>query len=390
MTALAFEAPRPAEPPPERDAVRLLVAAGERLRHAHFHDLPDLLQPGDLLVVNTSATLAAAIPAAGGLWVHLSTPLPRPAPRRHESSWGPAHGSSRRHEASWGPAHGSSRPNEASLGPRPGEGWWERGGSWPADGYERWVVELRDGTARYGAGVAGARLELPGGAQAELLARFRGSARLWAARLKLPEPLEDYLAHHGRPIRYRHATAERPLADYQTVFARDPGSAEMPSAGRPFTDRLVTRLLARGIAFASITLHAGVSSLETGEPPYPERFRVPPATAAAVNRADRVIAVGTTVVRALETVARPDNTIEAGEGWTDHVIGPDTGVHAVAGLITGWHEPDSSHLQMLEAIAGSDLVERSYAAALAHGYRWHEFGDSHLLLRRVSSSSASG
>jgi S-adenosylmethionine:tRNA ribosyltransferase-isomerase len=336
MTALAFEAPRPAESPPEREAVRLLAASGARLRHAHFRDLPDLLQPGDLLVVNSSATLPAALPA-GDLWVHLSTPLPHPS---------------------------------------------KGDGAWPADGFERWVVELREGTAPYGGGAAGARLALPGGAQAELLARFRGSARLWAARLKLPEPLQTYLARHGRPIRYRHATSERPLADYQTVFARDPGSAEMPSAGRPFTDRLVTRLLARGIAFASITLHAGVSSLETGETPYPERFEVPAATAAAVNNAERVIAVGTTVVRALETVARPDGTIEAAAGWTDHVIGPDTGVQAVDGLVTGWHEPDSSHLQILEAIAGRDLVERSYAAALAHGYRWHEFGDSHLLLPR--------
>ena len=360
MTALAFETPQAAEPLPERDAVRLLVAAGERLRHAHFRDLPDVLRPGDLLVVNTSATLPAALPASGDLWVHLSTPLPRPARRGSGTAWWP--------DESGETANGS--------------------GSWPADGYERWVVELRDGTERHRGGEAGTRIALPGGAQAELLARFRGSARLWAARLRLPEPLEAYLARHGRPIRYRHATAERPLADYQTIFARDPGSAEMPSAGRPFSDRLVTRLLARGIAFASITLHAGVSSLETGEPPYPERFRVAPATAAAVDGAERVIAVGTTVMRALETVARPDGTIEAGAGWTDLVIGPDHATRVVDGLITGWHEPESSHLQMLEAVAGREAVERSYAAALAHGYRWHEFGDSHLLLRRASSSSA--
>jgi S-adenosylmethionine:tRNA ribosyltransferase-isomerase len=334
------------DPPAERDAVRLLVAGPAGLEHRRFRELPDVLSPGDLLVVNTSATLPAALDAqrAGDdrLRLHLSTPLPRLAAADDER---------------WAPA-----------------------ASWPDDGHERWVVELRDGPARYGGGQAGERLGLPGGGHAELLARYLGGERLWAARLRLPEPLPDYLARHGRPIRYGHETVERPLAEYQTIFAAEPGSAEMPSAGRPFTDRLVTRLLARGVAVASITLHTGVSSLERGELPYPERFRVPESTAHAVNAARRVIAVGTTVVRALETVARPDGTAVVGEGWTRLVIDGSRGVRVVDGLITGWHEPDSSHLLMLEAIAGHDLVERSYAAAAAHGYRWHEFGDSHLIL----------
>jgi S-adenosylmethionine:tRNA ribosyltransferase-isomerase len=129
-----------------------------------------------------------------------------------------------------------------------------------------------------------------------------------------------------------------------------------------------------------VTLHCGVSSLERGETPYPERFHVPAETAAAVAAADRVIAVGTSVVRALETAALDSETVEPFEGWTRLVIGPETGVRVVDGIVTGWHEPDASHLLMLEAIAGRELVERSYAAALAHGYRWHEFGDSHLIL----------
>jgi S-adenosylmethionine:tRNA ribosyltransferase-isomerase len=325
-----------AEPYADREAVRLLVAGRAGIEHASFRDLPDLLRPGDLLVVNSSATLPAALPAerAGGerLRLHLSTSLPLPG-----------------------------RP-------------------WPDDGHERWVVELREGGERHHGGQAGERLALPGGAHAELLARYLGGRRLWAARLRLPEPVLDYLARHGSPIRYRHSPQDRPLADYQTVFADEPGSAEMPSAGRPFTDRLVRRLLARGIAFAPITLHTGVSSLEAGEPPYPERFRVPAATAKAVNDAERVIAVGTTVVRALESVASADGTVEPVEGWTRLFVDPDRGVRAVDGMITGWHEPESSHLAMLEAIAGRDTIERSYAAARAHGYRWHEFGDSHLLL----------
>jgi S-adenosylmethionine:tRNA ribosyltransferase-isomerase len=360
----AFTLPREIEEPVEREAVRLLVASPDGLQHARFGDLPNLLSPGDLLVVNTSATLPAALPAerAGGerLRLHLSTPL-RP-PWRSGASWG---------------SDPMSEVDSRGLTP-----------SWPEDGYERWVAELRAGPARFRGGQAGERLALPGGAHAELLARYLGGERLWAVRLSLPEPLLDYLARHGSPIRYRHTATERPLVDYQTVFATEPGSAEMPSAARPFTDRLVTSLAARGIALAPITLHTGVSSLEAGELPYPERFHVPPETAAAVNAARRVIAVGTTVVRALETTARRDGTIASGHGWTAEVITPESGVRAVDGLITGWHDPDASHLQLLEALAGRDLIERSYRTALDHSYRWHEFGDSHLILPPQASRRA--
>jgi S-adenosylmethionine:tRNA ribosyltransferase-isomerase len=354
--ALAFELPErleATEPPLERDQVRLLAATPRGVSHHRFTDLPDLLQPGDLLVVNTSATLPAALAAGGDLRLHLSTPLP---------------------------------------------------GAFPDDGHQRWVVELRDGSAPFRRGRAGERLPLPGGGEAELLAPYLGGQRLWAARLALPEPLLAYLDHHGEPIRYRHLPALRPLADFQTIFALEPGSAEMPSAGRPFSRRVLNALAERGIAVAPIVLHCGVSSLERGEAPYPERFKVPAATAAAVNAAERVIAVGTTVVRALETAApdkgdsplyaRPGESaaptkgdsplyagrVEAFEGWTRLVVTPETGVRVVDGIVTGWHDPDASHLLMLEAIAGRELVERSYAEALAHGYRWHEFGDSHLLL----------
>jgi S-adenosylmethionine:tRNA ribosyltransferase-isomerase len=334
--ALAFELPRhleATEPPPERDRVRMLVASRAGIRHATFLDLPDLLEPGDLLVVNTSATLPAALPLEGGLRLHLSTPLPAPAGR-----------------------------------------------SWPDDGHERWVVELRDGAAPFRGGRAGERLPLPGGGRAELLAPYLGGRRLWAARLTLPEELHGYLRTHGRPIRYGHLTAPRPLADFQTIFASEPGSAEMPSAGRPFSERVLSRLEDRGISVATVVLHTGVSSLERGEAPYPERFRVPASTAAAVNRAERVIAVGTTVVRALESAAGDDGTVRAAAGWTRLMVEPARGVRVVDGILTGWHDPDASHLLMLEAIGGRARVERSYAAALADGYRWHEFGDSHLLL----------
>jgi S-adenosylmethionine:tRNA ribosyltransferase-isomerase len=336
--ALAFELParlEATEPPPVRDEVRLLAATAAGIEHHRFTDLPDLLQPGDVVVVNTSATLPAALPAGGTLRLHLSTPLP---------------------------------------------------GAFPDDGAERWVVELRDGVAPYRRGRAGQRLPLPAGGEAELLAPYLGGRRLWAARLTLPESLLAYLDHHGAPIRYCHLPRPRPLADFQTIFALEPGSAEMPSAGRPFSRRVLDSLAARGVRVADITLHCGVSSLERGEMPYPERFKVSAATAEAVNTAERVIAVGTSVVRALESAAVRGSDPPQVRGsdpsyeWTRLVITPEQGVRVVDGIITGWHEPDASHLLMLEAIAGRELVERSYEAALARGYRWHEFGDSHLLL----------
>jgi S-adenosylmethionine:tRNA ribosyltransferase-isomerase len=198
--------------------------------------------------------------------------------------------------------------------------------------------------------------------------------------------VEEYLERYGQPIRYGYVEHPWPLNAYQNVYATTPGSAEMPSAGRPFTTRLITDVVARGMVVAPILLHTGVSSPEGHEPPFPEQYRVPAATAGLVNQTrasgGRVIAVGTTVVRALETVARPDATVTPGSGWTGLVIGPDRGVRTIDGLITGWHEPRASHLQMLAAIGGEPLLERSYAEALETGYLWHEFGDSHLLLGR--------
>jgi S-adenosylmethionine:tRNA ribosyltransferase-isomerase len=305
-------------------------------------ELPRFLRSGDLLVVNESATIAAAVEAmrADGdrVQLHLSTPDPG------------------------GDADACA-----------------------ASGAERWIVELRRDGFRVVDGRPGERLELAGGACATLL-DAGGGVRLWSAALDLGgRALLDHLAEHGAPIRYAHEPATRPLAAYQTVCARVPGSAEMPSAGRPFTPRLLHALAARGVAVARLTLHTGVSSLETGEPPYPERFAVPAGTAARVNatrrKGGRVIAVGTTVTRALESAAAEDGTVRAAAGWTSLVITPERGVRAVDGLVTGWHEPEASPLLMLEAVAGRRLVERSYAAAVALGYRWHEFGDAHLLLR---------
>jgi S-adenosylmethionine:tRNA ribosyltransferase-isomerase len=208
--------------------------------------------------------------------------------------------------------------------------------------------------------------------------------RLWVATVDTPQPLLTYLAVHGRPIRYGYVPRAWPIIHYQNVYATEPGSAEMPSAGRPFTPEIVTRLVAKGVGVAPIVLHTGVASLEASEPPYPEPFRVPAATAERVNdtrrHGGRVVAVGTTVVRALETVVDERGELHGAEGWTETVVTPSRGVHAIDGLLTGWHEPEASHLALLETVAGRDLVEASYRAALEAGYRWHEFGDVHLVL----------
>jgi S-adenosylmethionine:tRNA ribosyltransferase-isomerase len=249
------------------------------------------------------------------------------------------------------------------------------------------VVELRspDG-ARPAGGSVGETIRLPGAhGTLTVVARYATSARLLLARFDGLGTVDDLLTWHGEPIRYGYVARPWPLSAYQTVYATTPGSAEMPSAGRPFTARLIVSLVARGVGVVPLHLHAGVSSPERHEPPFPEPYAVPATTAAAINdirrRGGRVIAVGTTVVRALETVAGADGTAAPGAGWTSLVIGPDRGVRAVDGLITGWHEPEASHLQMLEAIAGEPILRRSYEAALAAGYLWHEFGDSHLILR---------
>lgn len=318
-----------------RADVELLVArrSDQTLERAPFTELAGFLRAGDLLVVNTSGTLAAALRGrldGSSVLVHLSTPL--------------------------GPG--------------------------------RWVVELRGSDfGRIDPPSVGALIELPADGRLTLTGRFRESSRLLAARLDLPEELPAYLAHHGAPIRYRKQGPSWPIDSFQTIFARagqEAASAEMASAGRPFSFELVTELVSAGVLFAPITLHAGVSSLEPDEAPFPERYEVPAPTAHLVNAVHewggRVIAVGTTVTRALETTTTSDGTVRAGAGWTDLLITPERGLRAIDGLLTGWHEPESSHVLMLEAAAERELLEHSYEEAVRLGFVGHEFGDLHLIL----------
>ncbi|HEY5853472.1 MAG TPA: S-adenosylmethionine:tRNA ribosyltransferase-isomerase [Aldersonia sp.] len=336
---------REATSPPEarglaRDAVRLLVSdpssnAGDTLTHAVFRELPHFLRPGDLLVVNDSATLPAALDTHGPdgtpVVVHFAT--------------------------------------------------------WLDDG--SWVVEVR---TRVGAPSDWSQLHtgdgfaLPGGITLRLGSPWLPPARrLWTAHVDVEAPVTEYLRRHGRPISYAYLHGRWSLEYYRTVFGRRPGSAEMPSAARPFTDSLVTDLVVAGVGIAPITLHTGVSSPETGEPPSPERYAVSCETARRVNETrasgGRVVAVGTTVTRALESRAMSDGRVLGGGGWTNLVLSARRETRAVDGLITGWHAPGASHLDLLEAVVGSDAVRRAYATAIDTGYLWHEFGDSALLLR---------
>src|SRR5262249_28579677 len=299
----------------------------EGLAHVRFPDLPRYLNPGDLIVINTSATLAAAVDGqrrdGRPITVHFSTPLD--------------------------------------------------------DG--TWVIELRKPglvRSRVTDAEPGETVTLPGAASLTLLFRYPDPAadRLWVAAITgLADGsggVEAFLAAHGRPIRYSYVPDQWPLSAYQSVFFREPGSAEMPSAGRPFTADLVLDLITSGVVMAPITLHAGVASLEAGEQPLPERFSVPETTARLVNLTGsagrRVVAVGTTVARALESAADADGTVMARHGWTDLVLGTDHPARVVSGLITGWHDPEAPHLALLEAVAGRALVRAAYAEADKAGY----------------------
>jgi S-adenosylmethionine:tRNA ribosyltransferase-isomerase len=332
-----FELPAGLEakaPPAHRDGVRLLVARPGGIEHARFPALGTFLSPGDLLVVNTSGTLAAAIDGTRNdgraVTVHFATAL-------DDGSWVI-----------------EVRPARGATGPVP-------------DSRARDVITLPD-HVRVG-------LVRP---------HPSGQLRLWQATVGLEGAVAAYLERHGRPVRYSYVPMPFPLSEYQTVFAREPGSAEMPSAGRPFTAELVTDLVTRGIGVAPIMLHTGVSSQDAGEPPQPERYAVPEATARAVNMTrawgGRVVAVGTTATRALESAADSMGVIRGRAGWTDLVLGPGRPALAVNGLITGWHAPGASHLDLLAAVAGADLVDRAYQEAVRARYLWHEFGDSCLLL----------
>jgi S-adenosylmethionine:tRNA ribosyltransferase-isomerase len=364
-TRFTFPKDRTATEPPEhrglrRDGVRLMVATPAGIRHTSFFRLSDQLSAGDVLVVNTSATVPGQLDgtrSGSAVVVHIANRL--------------------------------------------------------GDGTR--AVELRtapDASAPVLDGEVGERISLPASGVLELIAAYpelrasgiaadskrdaraahqrNGSSptgvgnRLWRGRVSVSQSLSDYLWEHARPISYGYLNGSFPMSAYQTIFALCPGSAEMPSAARPFSAELVARLVARGVIFAPITLHTGLSSQDAGEAPQREWFEVSETTAHLVNssraRGSRVVAVGTTATRAIESAARPDGIVAAASGWTDLVISSERPVRVVDGLITGWHNPEASHLLLVESVVGAELTQRAYDAAVAENYLWHEFGDSCLLL----------
>jgi S-adenosylmethionine:tRNA ribosyltransferase-isomerase len=356
-----------ADAPPEarglsRDGVRLLVASEQdgavTVEHGIFRALGRHLGPGDVLVVNNSATVPGEIDgrlaARGAVVIHVGAELDdcswvvelRTAPDAAHSIIDAAVGDevvlAGRHRRAT-----RSSPTLRLVAPYP-----------------------KEGSSPSGSG-----------------------NRLWKAVESGSSGLAQHLASHGRPIAYGYLRARFPLAAYQTVFGTIPGSAEMASAARPFTTELATNLVSAGIVIVPITLHTGLSSQETGEAPQPERFAVSRCTAAVVNAASaaggRVVAVGTTATRALESATDESGVVHAAAGWTDLVISPGRPVRVVGGLVTGWHDADASHLLLVESVAGPNLTQAAYGAALSGHYAWHEFGDSALLLpdRRAGARS---
>ena len=339
-----------ASAPPEarglrRDEVRLMVSnySTDEVRHTRFYHLDKYLDEGDVIVINTSRTR-----------------------------------------------------NSALLGSRADGSVLELHLSIHFDD-DQWTVELRSidevgKTKHLGDAREGEAINLPGAVSAILQGPYisdcndntKPSETLWLAKINFPQDVDDYLARYGFPIRYNYVKEKWPLSFYQTVYATEPGSAEMPSAGRPFTPKLLKRLEAKGVKIAPLILHTGVSNLETHEPPYKEFYRVTPETAHMVNEArassHRLVAVGTTAIRALESVTNGEGKTHAGEGWTCLVITPQRSLRAVNALITGMHEPEATHLAMLEALAGLSHIKLAYEEALRKGYLWHEFGDLHLIL----------
>lgn len=345
--ALYFDRPDilQANRPPEdrglsRDEVRLLVSTPDGHRHSHFTELASFLDPGDLLVVNRSATLAASLTAVGAIGSFL-----------------------------------------VNFSTNYGNGLW--------------LVEPRLSSAQPGPLPleAGETIAV-GGYAARLVAKHPKLPRLWF--LQTDPRICELMTQVGRPIRYEYMENPYPLDAYQTVFSKIPGSAEMPSAARPFSHRVLASLRERGVKIGGILLHTGVSSLEIEtdtveeHPLYAEPFQVPHATAKAVNHARqegrRVIAVGTTVVRALESAWNGQEVTEA-KGFTQLMVHPKRGVHTIDGLITGLHDPLASHLAMLYAVAGQELILDGYREAVEYGYLWHEFGDSHLIIHGLTPYS---
>lgn len=335
-----------AKEPPERrgiarDEVRLMVSDRNtyQVEHTTFNRLGEFLRPGDLLVFNSSRTLPAALDGCGAptgpcMEIRLAQHLP-------DDAW------------------------LALLLCQQGEPF---------------ACGLRSNM----------QIDFTQGLTATVENRDSNIPRLWKIRFsKTGSELMDLLYRLGRPIRYEYVSAPWDLDYYQTVYAKEPGSAEMPSAGRAFTWKLLFDLKRRGMETAYILLHTGLSSymddeLDLSHPASEEEYLISEAAAQKINRTrdegGRVIAVGTTVVRALESVADETGKVQAGQGYTRLHITANHQLKAVDGLLTGMHEPEASHLDLLTAFLPAEKIREAYEDAVQRRYLWHEFGDLNLII----------
>src|SRR4029077_21250984 len=332
-----------AKEPPERrgirrDQVRLLVIdrATGRIEHTRFDKITEYLRAGDLLVFNSSRTLPASLRGCDCSAAHGPCMEVRLAERLPDDSW--------------------------------------------------LALLLCEQGDPFGCGLrAGMQIEFAEGLAATVLARDENIPRLWQLRFSISgTQLVDLIYRLGKPIRYEYVSAPWDLDYYQTVYAKEPGSAEMPSAGRAFTWKLLLDLKRRGIDSAYIVLHTGLSSymddeLDRAHPASEEEYFVSTTTAGKINRArksgGRVIAVGTTAVRALESAIDESGRVRAQHGYTRLRIDNEHRLKAVDGLLTGLHEPEASHLDLLSAFLPAAQIRAAYEEAVERRYLWHEFGD---------------
>jgi S-adenosylmethionine:tRNA ribosyltransferase-isomerase len=316
-----------------RDGARLCVVEREsgRITHTTVAHLGEYLASGDLLVVNSSRTLPAAlrVDRDGAAQVQL-----RP-------------GALRDHE--WDALAVETAPPHRNVPLEPGE-----------------------------------LLRAPGGLRFRVLEPRSDAPLLWRMTVESGDPMRTLLSA-GEPIRYSYVPDAVPLEHYQTVYAGAPGSVETPSAGRHLTWELLSDLRRQGVDVTDIVLHCGLSSFQDDDvdldkPLIEERFAIREDAAVRINRASRVIAVGTSVIRTLETAVDAGGDVQPLSGWTHLVITPATHLRAVDALLTGLHEPPATHLDMLGALLDVGLLERAYAEVRERRYLWHEFGDAMLIL----------
>ena len=315
-----------------RDGAKLCVVdrATRYITHTTVARLDDHLEAGDVLVVNSSRTLPGALVVrrANGTTVQLRPAMQRP------------------------------------------------------DGWDALAVEVTAPHRNVTLDIA-ETLTAPNGLLLRVISRRASAPLLWRLNIEAGDGL-DALLRDGEPIRYSYVPNHVPLEHYQTVYATVPGSVETPSAGRHLTWELLNRLRTKGVNVADIVLHCTISSMQDDDvdlrkPLIEEWFRVDERAAQVANSARRVIAVGTTVIRALESTVDASGMIRAAEGWTNLLIRPDSNLRSIDGLLTGLHEPPATHLDMLRAVVDADLLERAYAEVREREYLWHEFGDAMLI-----------